>query len=146
MRARRIRQILDCASPVALWRCSRERDSGTPLGLTYYRGESGKKFRKESIVRSRKAVPQPGESLLRISFSSVTWFEVGTWDPEKFTRADGVWEVKYTADERQEFKFTGSGIGGSIDGLHAIATATRASSFPKDPYLMSGMITALGHD
>ncbi len=84
------------------------------------------------------------------TFSGVVWLEVGTWDADNFTRTDGVWETKMTglihADGSQEFKFTGSGIGGTIDGLHVILTGTRASSSLDVPYLFSGMITAVGHD
>jgi hypothetical protein len=85
------------------------------------------------------------------TFCGVVWLEVGIWDADSnFTRTDGVWEMKYRGlihtDGSTEYEFTGSGIGGTIEGLHAIVSATRASSSPDVPYLFSGMITAVGHD
>jgi hypothetical protein len=82
------------------------------------------------------------------TFSGTMTFEVGTWVESTFTRTDGVWDLKYKgvvhADGTTEYEVSGSGIGGTIEGLHMKATGTRAA--PTAPYLFSGMITAVGRD
>ena len=85
------------------------------------------------------------------TFNGVMWLEVGTWPAGgNFTRTDGVWEMKFNGllhvDGSIEFKVTGVGIGGTIDGLHVKGTTTRASSSLDSPYLISGIMTAVGHD
>ncbi len=79
------------------------------------------------------------------TFSGRGALEVGTWDDAgNFTPTGGMWDVKYDgvihADGSTEYRLTGVGIGGSIDSLHVVATATRGPSLT-DPYLFSGIIT-----
>jgi hypothetical protein len=80
------------------------------------------------------------------TFSGKACVEVGTWDTAgNFTRVDGAWDLKYDgvikSDGSTEYKFVGSGIGGTIDGLHVVMTGTRASSSPTVPYLFTGIMT-----
>jgi hypothetical protein len=72
--------------------------------------------------------------------------EVGIWDAAgNFTRTDGAWDLKYDgvikSDGSTAYKFVGSGMGGTIDGLHVVMTGTRASSSPTVPYRFSGIMT-----
>ncbi len=80
------------------------------------------------------------------TFEGSSSMEVGTWDADGlFTRTGGVWDMKFAgvlnANGTTEYRMSGRGIGGSIDGLHITVTATRASSLPTVPYLFSGTIT-----
>jgi len=80
------------------------------------------------------------------TFSGKGCLEVGSWDPAGvvFTRTDGAWDLGYEgiihADGSTEYRMSGRGIGGTVDGLYIIATCTRGPS-PADPYLFSGKIT-----
>ncbi len=83
------------------------------------------------------------------TFEGTGSMEIGTWDSNgDFTRTDGgVWDAKMSgvisADGSIEYRFSARGIGGSIDDLHLIMTATKASGDPAVPYLFSGTITGV---
>ncbi len=77
------------------------------------------------------------------TFSGKGALEVGTWDAVgNFTPTGGVWDMKYEgvlhADGSTEYRFSGVGIGGPIDSLRVVATATRGALLT-DPYLFSGL-------
>ena len=84
-----------------------------------------------------------------ITFEGTGSLELGTWDSNGiFTRTDGgVWDAKFSGvvkvDGTLEYRFSGRGIGGSIDSLHIVMTATKASTDPTVPYLFSAKITGV---
>lgn len=81
-----------------------------------------------------------------VTFEGTGSLELGTWDANgNFTRTDGgVWDAKFSGvrkvDGTLEYSFSGRGIGGSIDGLHVVMSATKASLDPAVPYLFSARI------
>ncbi len=82
------------------------------------------------------------------TFSGTASVQLGTWEGLNFTPTTGVWDVTYSGvvdTEGVQYTMSGRGIGGSIDGLHMKANATRGP-LRTDAYHFSWTITAVGHE